>query len=114
MNRFSLIALSFLIPSIAEAAPARPPAGSIAKAITAGAYVAGFGFGIAAIAKFKAHKDNPTQIHIGAVTAAAIASFSHGVVAGERAAAGGLRGGSLSGGQSNGVGSGGHNGSHHR
>ena len=29
------------------------------------AYVAGIGFGIAAIFKFKQHKDNPTQIPIG-------------------------------------------------
>ncbi len=30
------------------------------------AYVAGIGFGVAAIFKFKQHKDNPTQIPIGA------------------------------------------------
>jgi len=36
----------------------------IAKLITAGSYVAGLGFAVAAIAKFKAHKDNPTQEHI--------------------------------------------------
>ncbi len=36
----------------------------IAKLITAGAYVAGFGFAVAAIVKFKAHKDNPTQVNI--------------------------------------------------
>jgi intracellular multiplication protein IcmD len=35
---------------------------NIAQLITAGAYVAGFGFGISAILKFKAHKDNPTQV----------------------------------------------------
>ena len=29
------------------------------------AYLAGVGFGIAAIFKFKAHKDNPTQVPIG-------------------------------------------------
>jgi hypothetical protein len=34
---------------------------SLAQLITAASYVAGLGFGIAAIAKFKAHKDNPTQ-----------------------------------------------------
>lgn len=39
--------------------------GAIAKLITAGAYVAGFGFAVGAIVKFKAHKDNPTQITIG-------------------------------------------------
>src|SRR3990167_1445783 len=37
---------------------------NIAKLITAGSYVAGFGFAVAAIVKFKAHKDNPTQIPI--------------------------------------------------
>jgi intracellular multiplication protein IcmD len=37
---------------------------NIAKLITAGAYVAGMGFAVAAIAKFKAHKDNPTQVPI--------------------------------------------------
>jgi intracellular multiplication protein IcmD len=36
----------------------------IAKLITGGAYVAGFGFFVAAIVKFKAHKDNPTQVQI--------------------------------------------------
>lgn len=35
--------------------------GSLATLITAGAYVAGFGFALGAILKFKAHKDNPTQ-----------------------------------------------------
>jgi intracellular multiplication protein IcmD len=38
----------------------------VAKLITAGSYVAGLGFGVGAIMKFKAHKDNPTQITIGA------------------------------------------------
>ncbi|MEM1243244.1 MAG: type IV secretion protein IcmD [Pseudomonadota bacterium] len=38
---------------------------SVAKLITAGSYVAGFGFAIGAILKFKAHKDNPTQIPVG-------------------------------------------------
>lgn len=37
---------------------------AVAKLITAGAYVAGFGFAVAAIVKFKAHKDTPTQVHI--------------------------------------------------
>lgn len=35
--------------------------GSLATLITAGAYVAGFGFALGSILKFKAHKDNPTQ-----------------------------------------------------
>lgn len=38
---------------------------SLAKLITAGSYVAGFGFAVGAILKFKAHKDNPTQIPVG-------------------------------------------------
>lgn len=37
---------------------------AIAKLITAASYVAGMGFGVAAIVKFKAHKDNATQIPI--------------------------------------------------
>ena len=38
---------------------------SLTKLITAGSYLAGLGFAIAAIMKFKQHKDNPTQITIG-------------------------------------------------
>jgi intracellular multiplication protein IcmD len=38
---------------------------SIAKLITAGSYLAGLGFSVGAIMKFKQHKDNPTQIPIG-------------------------------------------------
>lgn len=37
----------------------------IVKLITAGSYVAGIGFSLGAIMKFKQHKDNPTQIPIG-------------------------------------------------
>jgi intracellular multiplication protein IcmD len=37
----------------------------LAKLITAGSYVAGFGFAIGAILKFKAHKENPQQIPVG-------------------------------------------------
>ena len=37
----------------------------IAKLITAGSYLAGLGFSVGAIMKFKQHKDNPTQIPIG-------------------------------------------------
>jgi intracellular multiplication protein IcmD len=36
----------------------------LAKLITAGSYVAGMAFGVASVVKFKAHKDNPTQIHV--------------------------------------------------
>ncbi len=38
---------------------------SLTKLITAGSYLAGLGFSIGSILKFKAHKDNPTQITIG-------------------------------------------------
>jgi intracellular multiplication protein IcmD len=39
--------------------------GSIAKLITAASYVAGMAFAVGAVIKFKAHKDNPTQVTIG-------------------------------------------------
>lgn len=38
---------------------------NLAKLITAGSYLAGLGFSIAAITQFKQHKDNPTQVPIG-------------------------------------------------
>lgn len=38
---------------------------SLTKLIMAGSYLAGLGFSIGAIMKFKQHKDNPTQIPIG-------------------------------------------------
>lgn len=38
---------------------------SLTKLITAASYLAGIGFAVGAIMKFKAHKDNPTQIPIG-------------------------------------------------
>ncbi|MES2204260.1 MAG: type IV secretion protein IcmD [Pseudomonadota bacterium] len=37
----------------------------IAQLITAASYVAGLGFAVGAILKFKAHKDNPQQITVG-------------------------------------------------
>jgi intracellular multiplication protein IcmD len=37
----------------------------ITKLITAGSYLAGLGFSIGAIMKFKQHKDNPTQVPVG-------------------------------------------------
>lgn len=37
----------------------------IAKLITGASFLAGLGFAFAAIMKFKAHRDNPTQIPIG-------------------------------------------------
>lgn len=36
--------------------------GAIAQLITAGSYIAGLGFGVGAVLKFKAHKDNPQQV----------------------------------------------------
>jgi intracellular multiplication protein IcmD len=38
---------------------------NLTKLITAGSYIAGLGFSIGAIMKFKQHKDNPTQLPIG-------------------------------------------------
>lgn len=38
---------------------------ALAKLITASSYVAGMGFALSAILKFKQHKDNPQQIPIG-------------------------------------------------
>ncbi|HEX3583556.1 MAG TPA: type IV secretion protein IcmD [Thermoanaerobaculia bacterium] len=38
---------------------------NLTKLITAGSYIAGLGFSIGAIMKFKQHKDNPTQVPIG-------------------------------------------------
>ncbi len=37
----------------------------VAQLITAGSYIAGMGFALGAILKFKQHKDNPQQIPIG-------------------------------------------------
>lgn len=37
----------------------------ITRLITASSYLAGLGFAIGAIMKFKQHKDNPTQIPVG-------------------------------------------------
>jgi intracellular multiplication protein IcmD len=38
---------------------------NVSRLITAGSYLAGLGFSIGAIMKFKQHRDNPTQIPIG-------------------------------------------------
>ena len=46
---------------------------SLTKLITAGSYLAGLGFSIGAIMKFKQHKDNPTQIPIGTPIALEVA-----------------------------------------
>src|SRR6476620_3605003 len=39
--------------------------GAIAKFVTAMAYVVGMGFGVSAMLKFKAHKDNPQGTPLG-------------------------------------------------
>lgn len=49
----------------AVATQARKQLSAIAQLITAGSYVAGMGFAVGAVVKFKAHKDNPTQQPIG-------------------------------------------------
>ena len=41
--------------------------GSLAQLITSASYVGGFGFAIAAILKYKQHKDNPTQLSTATV-----------------------------------------------
>lgn len=48
----------------AVAATAKSNLGALAQLITAGSYVAGMALGVAAIVKFKAHKENPTQTPI--------------------------------------------------
>jgi intracellular multiplication protein IcmD len=37
----------------------------VGKLLVYGSYIAGIGFAIAAMLKFKAHKDNPTQVPLG-------------------------------------------------
>lgn len=39
--------------------------GKVAQLITATSYIAGLGFAIGSVLKFKQHKDNPTQIPVG-------------------------------------------------
>lgn len=76
---------------------------SIGKLMVSTAYLAGLGFGIAAIFKFKQHKDNPTQVPIGTPFAMLAISvllvFLPGIFApagrsifGDQKAAGGLSG----------------------
>lgn len=48
----------------AVAAQAKGSLAGLAQLITAGSYVAGMGFAVGAVVKFKAHKDNPTQVEI--------------------------------------------------
>ena len=58
------------------AANVRGNLSSIAKLITAMAYVGGMAFSIGAIVKFKAHKDNPTQVAIGVPIALLFIGFA--------------------------------------
>lgn len=39
--------------------------GGLSRLITSCSYVIGFGFGVAAILKYKGHRDNPSQVTIG-------------------------------------------------
>lgn len=74
-TKLAMITISFLYTGMASAddkatlgSVASTLTGSfanLAKLITAGAYMAGIGFAMASMLKFKAHKDNPTQIPIG-------------------------------------------------
>ena len=74
--RFSRKLYKGALLSIAASAFATDTIGNLATNVSANlsdigqlmigiAYVAGIGFGISAIFKFKQHKDNPTQIPIG-------------------------------------------------
>ena len=85
MKKFLLIFVSliFLLGNIEIFAQAAPPTqqsttgiakvasviqgnlGSLARLLTGASYLAGMAFAVGAIVKFKAHKDNPTQIPIG-------------------------------------------------
>lgn len=62
---------AYVVPSFATATLGQIATGitqsfaGLAKLITGASYLAGIGFALAAILKFKAHKDNPTQIPIG-------------------------------------------------
>jgi intracellular multiplication protein IcmD len=77
LGRFVLIVVSLLLFGVGECLAtsvttfgemAKLITGSfanIAQLITAGSYIAGIGFSLGAVMKFKAHKDNPTQVQIG-------------------------------------------------
>lgn len=72
----SILSISILMLLTQEATAAAQNLGTMASSITrtftqvglmitGGSYIAGLGFSIGAIMKFKQHKDNPTQIPIG-------------------------------------------------
>lgn len=50
--------------------------GGLAKLITAGCYVVGFGFGIGAILKYKGYRDNPSQITLSQPVVLALISLA--------------------------------------
>lgn len=88
LNNKLMLKLAFLITAMfaCEAALAQDLAGisstvysnfaSLSKLITAGSYVCGLGFAIASIMKFKAHKDNPTQVPVGTPVALVMVAAS--------------------------------------
>ena len=68
----SIIMLGVTAPAFATALTLGSMAESITKTfanigllVTAGSYIAGLGFSIGAILKFKQHKDSPTQVQVG-------------------------------------------------
>ena len=76
LSILGIMLFALLTPEILAGAADKTGIGGLASNITSNftaigqllvstAYVAGIGFGIAAIFKFKQHKDNPTQIPIG-------------------------------------------------
>ena len=65
-NSFALVAAGSAAPGAGTGAATNlKTLPNIASLISAGAYVAGMGFAVGALLKFKQHKDNPTQIPIG-------------------------------------------------
>ncbi|MBV8803125.1 MAG: type IV secretion protein IcmD [Gammaproteobacteria bacterium] len=77
LKKIGLLAISsvlcLLVASVAEALSGLSSVATnvtgnltgLAKLITAGSYVAGLGFGVGSVVKFKAHKDNAAQTPIG-------------------------------------------------
>ena len=64
-STFALLALSGYANIGDMAASINDTFTQIANLIGGAAYVAGLGFGMAAIFKFKQHRDNPTQVPVG-------------------------------------------------
>lgn len=66
LSCFSIGTAAFAVSGVGQvAATVTSNLANIAKLVTAASYVAGMAFAVGAIVKFKAHKDNPTQIPIG-------------------------------------------------